>query len=278
MNTLTRLTIWSVVLAFLLASGLFLGDRITKDSGYVLLAYNSYAVEMSLWTACFVVILGGFILWIIFSFGGFITNIPAKLTTVLRNLSSKRADIRLVHGAFWLRRDDPERALSILQQDAKQESLPALHWVLASEAARRLERHEQSTDYLKTAELLMKRIPGEATALPMMPQTFKSLLKSLKKKWREDWVYHLEFVGTEDALTRLSALSALSNEESLALEVVLARLAMVLELQAEAAHHIKRAKVIDAEHPLVVCLDLENQFGRTAHLEVLRNYLLNEAV
>lgn len=227
MSVLARLVIWLVVLAGLLGLGLFLGDRIKKDSGYVLLAYDVYTIEMSLWTACVVVIFSGLFLWVIFGFSGFLGNIPLRLNSAWRSLGSKRANTRLVQGALWLRRDNPERALSVLQQDTKQESFPALHWLLASEAARRLDRPEQSTTYLEIAESLMNKVPSQVPPSPMMPQTFKALLKYLKKNWREDWVYHLEFVGNEDALTRLSELNDLSNYESLALEVVLARLALV---------------------------------------------------
>ena len=277
MSVVIRLIIWLAVLGSLLAVGLFLGDRVQRDAGYVLVAYDVYTIEMSLWTAFIAVVLSVFLIWAIFEFGGFLKNIPSQLSFSWQSLGSKRADIRLVQGAFWLRHDDPERAFSILQQGAKRESLPALHWLLASEAARRLDRKEQSSEYLLLAESLMNKVPKQIALSPKMPQTFKLLLTSLKKNWREDWVYQLEFVGNEDAVTRLSELNALLDRDSLALEVVLARLALVLDLQAEAVHHIKRAKKLNSKHPMVACLELEHQFGRTAHLELLRSHLLQSA-
>ena len=273
MSLVMRLMLWFVILACLLALGLLLGDRIQNDAGYALLAYGEYSIEMSIWTACIALIVVAGALWIVFGLSGFLSNVPVKLILLWRSIGLKRADTRLVQGAFWLRQDNPGLALSVLQRDARQESLPALHWLLASEAARRLDLFEESAAYLETAESMMIKVPKQI-APTLMPQTFRGLVRSLKKNWREDWAFQLEIIGDEDALTRLSALNALSNYRSLALEVVLARLALASDLMVEATHHIDRARQLDAQHPLVICLDLESQFGRTPDLELLRTYLL----
>ena len=58
MSRLIRLSIWLGILGALLALGLYLGDRVKADPGYVLFAYGGYTIEMSLWAfvICFLAI------------------------------------------------------------------------------------------------------------------------------------------------------------------------------------------------------------------------------
>ena len=49
MSRAVRVAIWIIGFGALLALGLYLGDRVKADSGYVLFAYGGYTVEMSLW-------------------------------------------------------------------------------------------------------------------------------------------------------------------------------------------------------------------------------------
>lgn len=275
MSRLIRLIVWIAVLTGLLALGLYLGDRVQADPGYVLFAYGGYTLEMSLWTAAVVFLLLMVAAWVLLGVGGALGRTPFALFQAWGRVRHRRADGRLVEGALWLRRDQPERALAVLKQDATSESLPALHWLLASEAARRLEQNEVSTQYLETAEELMRRVPKpvvEARA----PEQFHTLLKSLKKHWREDWALQLESVGDEAPLERLSALTSLVKQhpESVALAIVEARLAMAAELEAEAKHHIARAVTLSPDHPLVLALQIEVAGGRTPALDQLRRRII----
>lgn len=275
MSRLIRLLVWIAVLAGLLALGLYLGDRVQNDPGYVLLAYGGYTMEMSIWTGAivFLVLMVG--AWVLLGVGGALGRAPFALFDAWGRARHRRADGRLVEGALWLRRDQPEKALAVLQHDARSESLPALHWLLASEAARRLAQNEVSERYLETAENMMRRVPKpvlEAQA----PEQFHALVKALKKQWREDWALQLESVGQETPLERLSALAALVKQhpESLALAIVEARLALSADLDAEAKHHMARASALNPDHPLVLALQIEAASGRTPALDQLRRRLI----
>ena len=232
---------------------------------------------MSLWAfvICFLAITVS--LWVLFGLGGALGRLPLNLLRAWARMRHRNADCRLVEGALWLRRDEPARALSVLKKDASSESLPALHWLLASEAARRLEQLDDSKRYLESAERLMASIPKSIQQDPM-PTEFKRLLKSVKKQWREDWVLGLETVGDDDPLARLASLTSLAktNADSVALEVVQARLALASGLEAEARHHIDRANQLDPTNPLVLLLRVESDTGRTAALEDLRHRLLQD--
>lgn len=279
MSRFIRLLVWVLVLAGMLAAGLYLGDRVQADPGYVLLAYGGYTVEMSIWTASILFVLLMVGLWLVLGVGGALGRAPFAVWGVLGRARHRRADGRLVEGALWLRRDQPARAMAVLKQDAASESLPALHWLLASEAARRLDQAEASAQYLETAEELMRRIPKPVLeAAP--PEQFHALLKALKKHWREDWVLRLESVGDEPPLARLSALTALVKQhpESLALAIVETRLAMAADLEAEAKHHMARAVALDATHPLVLALHIEADSGRTPALESLRHRIIEAGI
>ena len=148
MSSFLRTSIWVLVLGTLLALGLYLGDRVKTDPGYVLFAYGGYAVEMSLWVFLIVLIVFTVGFWIVFGLGGALGRFPTNVVRAWARIRHKKADLRLIEGALWLRRDEPSRALSVLQKDARSESLPALHWLLASEAARRLEKLDESQRYL----------------------------------------------------------------------------------------------------------------------------------
>lgn len=273
-----RLATALVVLAGLLALGLALGERIQHDPGYVLLAYDGLTVEMSLWTALAVLICVVVVSWIGFGLSGWVGQMPFRAWQVWTQARHKRADRRLVEGALWLRRDQPEKALAVLKHEADSESLPALHWVLASEAARRLDQPEDSEAFLQTAEQLMRKVPKLPVAIEA-PTGFKALVKSLRKQWREEWAWRLETTGDETPLERLAVLAQLTQDhpESVALAVVEARLALASDLEAEAKHHIERARAIDSDHPMVLLVQLEQAHGRSLVLDALRDRLLESA-
>lgn len=278
MSRLLRISIWVSVLGALLAFGLYLGDRVKADPGYVLFAYGGFTIEMSLWAfiILFIAVTVGF--WIVFGLGSALGRLPLGVFRAWGRMRHRKADSRLIEGALWLRRDEPARALAVLKKDASSESLPALHWLLASEAARRLEELDESERYLEAAEQLMASIPKAIEHDPK-PTAFKPLMKALKKQWREDWALALETVGDEDALSRLALLNPLAkaHTDSLALEIVQARLAMAAGLDAEAKHHIERANALDSDNPLVNLLHVEIESGRTEALEMLRRRLIEDA-
>ena len=278
MSRLLRISIWVTVLGALLAFGLYLGDRVKADPGYVLFAYGGFTIEMSLWAfiILFIAVTVGF--WIVFGLGSALGRLPLGVFRAWGRMRHRKADSRLIEGALWLRRDEPARALAVLKKDASSESLPALHWLLASEAARRLEELDESERYLEAAEQLMASIPKAIEHDPK-PTAFKPLMKALKKQWREDWALALETVGDEDALSRLALLNPLAkaHTDSLALEIVQARLAMAAGLDAEAKHHIERANALDSDNPLVNLLHVEIESGRTEALEMLRRRLIEDA-
>ena len=277
MSRAVRVAIWIIGFGALLALGLYLGDRVKADSGYVLFAYGGYTVEMSLWAFIVLFLAVTVILWILFGLGGALGRLPQNAWKAWGRMRHRKADSRLIEGALWLRRDEPERALSVLKKDASSESLPALHWLLASEAARRLEQLDESERYLESAERLMANIPKAIEHDPR-PSEFKPLMKALKKEWREDWALALETIG-DDALSRLATLNSLTkvHTDSVALAIVQARLAMAAGLDAEAKHHIDRANQLDSDHPLVHLLSIEAESGRTAALEQLRRRLIEDA-
>ena len=278
MSRLLRISIWVSVLGALLAVGLYLGDRVKADPGYVLFAYGGYTVEMSLWAFIILFIAVTVVLWSVFGLGSALGRLPLSVFRAWGRMRHRKADSRLIEGALWLRRDEPARALAVLKKDASSESLPALHWLLASEAARRLEQLDESERYLEAAEQLMASIPKAIEHDPK-PTEFKSLLKALKKQWREDWALALETVGDEDALSRLALLNPLAkaHTDSVALEIVQARLAMATGLDAEAKHHIARANDLDSDNPLVHLLRVEIESGKTEALEKLRRRLIEDA-
>ena len=198
MSRAVKITTWITGFGALLALGLYLGDRVKADSGYVLFAYGGYTVEMSLWAFIVLFLAVTVILWIVFGLGGALGRLPQNAWKAWGRMRHRKADSRLIEGALWLRRDEPERALSVLKKDASSESLPALHWLLASEAARRLEYFDESERYLESAERLMANIPKAIEHDPR-PSEFKPLMKALKKEWREDWALTLETIDDGDA-------------------------------------------------------------------------------
>ena len=275
MSQFFRLTAWITTFATLLGLGLYLGDRVKADPGYVLFAYGGFTVEMSFWTFLIIFTGSAISFWLFFGLGGELGRLPMRIWGAWDRMRHRRADFRLIESALWLRRDEPELALSLLKRDARSESIPALHWILASEAARRLNQPDESEKYLASAERLMEIIPNTIARDPM-PKEFKSLVKALKKDWREDWALGLETVGQEEPLTRLTLLNqmARTQPDSVALGIVQGRLALASDLEAEAQHHISRVKELDPLNPLVLALVLEAETSRSASLEDLRRRLI----
>ena len=276
MSQFFRLTAWITSFATLLGLGLYLGDRVKADPGYVLFAYGGYTIEMSIWIFLICSLAVTFIVWLFFGLSGALGRLPGHVWSIWDRMRHRRTDFRLTESALWLRRDEPGQALSLLKSHFGRKSKPALHYILASEAARRLNQTDESEKYLKSAERLMKRVP-DIIRRDSMPKEFKTLIRALKKDWREDWALGLETIGGEEPLSRLALLKQLANSQtnSVALEIVQGRLALICGLEAEAKHHVDRALLLDPLNPLVMVLALEAETSRSDILEKLRYHLVN---
>lgn len=269
-----RVGVRVLLFAVLVAGGIWLGQQVMADPGYVLFSVGGYAVEMSFWVFMVTFVVGTVSVWFLTGLVWRTGQLPIVMWRALGSLRRDRADRRVAEGALWLQRGDPARALTLLTKDHVTESAPAVHWILAAMAAAQLEDSEGAQRYLARAETLMTKIPKPVlSSLP--PTDFKGLVRALTKHWQEDWVLLATHLEIQDPLTRLRELTRFEKRhaDSPMLALAQAKLARLAGLDAEAAHYRNRAQTLAPDDPKVLLEAVEAAVGPHPALQNLATVL-----
>lgn len=274
MSRWMRLGVRLLVFVLLVSGGIWLGQQVMADPGYVLFALGGYAVEMSFWVFLVTLLLVTVSLWFLAGLVWRTSQLPGAMWRAFTFLRRDRADRRVAEGALWLQRGDPARALTLLTRDHVNESAPAVHWILAAMAAAQLDDSEGAQRYLSRAEALMTKVPKPVlSAAP--PTDFKGLVRALNKQWQDDWVLLATRLEAQDPLTRLRELQRFEkrHSESPMLALAQAKLARLAGLEAEAAHYRSRAQTIAPEDPRILLEVVEAAVGPHPALQDLATVL-----
>lgn len=139
-----------IALLIFLAVGAWLGEKMIKDSGYVLIAYDQTTIETSLWVLLVVCIVGFILLhWLINLLTH--TRLPTARLHAWREHRNQRISRRkTLKGLTLLSEGNWAQAQKQLAQAAEKSDLPLINYLSAARAA-----HEQNNDQA-TDELLQK--------------------------------------------------------------------------------------------------------------------------
>lgn len=136
----------------LLMGCLVLANVMVSDTGYVLLAYENYTFESTLWGLCLIILLVMTGLWLVsnlvrmmFGATSFIYPFSAKAKQRHARKLSMRGFAEFTHG-HW------KKAEKLLSQAAEAGETPLLAYLAAARAAHEAGNHDACADYLRRAD------------------------------------------------------------------------------------------------------------------------------
>ncbi len=139
-----------LLLLVVLAAGAWVGEKMVKDPGYVLISYDESTIETSLWVLLVVLTLGFVALhWAVNIF--FKARFPtAKFREWRERRDARQAQGKTLKGLLALSEGRWWKAQRLLSQSAESSGQPLINYIAAARAA-----HEQGED--KTADELLQK-------------------------------------------------------------------------------------------------------------------------
>ena len=139
-----------LLLLLFLAAGAWLGEKMIKDSGYVLVAYDQTTIETSLWVLVVLCVVSFVILHLLINLLTRTRFPTAKLHAWKEHRNQRISRRKTLKGLTLLSEGNWAQAQKQLAQAAEKSDLPLINYLSAARAA-----HEQNNDQA-TDELLQK--------------------------------------------------------------------------------------------------------------------------
>lgn len=156
-----RAYLW-VVLAIVAAT--LLGIAVARHSGYVLIAYDTFRYESSLWATLGLLVAIVLVLWLIRLLVGIVLTSSGVVNPWSRRNRSKRTRLAIEQGQLDLAEGRWASAQRHLQRAAEAERQPLLYYLGAARAANELGRREDSDSLLERA---LERQPQAELAIAL---------------------------------------------------------------------------------------------------------------
>ncbi|MBV6751289.1 heme biosynthesis protein HemY [Pseudomonas chlororaphis] len=138
-----------LVLVVAIAAGL--GYAISRHAGYVLIAYDSFRYESSLWAFLAVLLLAWLVLWLVKFLVGLVTTSGSVANPWSRRNRSRRTQVAIEQGQMDLAEGRWASAQRHLQRAAEAERQPLLYYLGAARAANEQGKHEECDSLLERA-------------------------------------------------------------------------------------------------------------------------------
>ena len=158
-----------VILLIAIVLGGLVGTLIVRDPGYVLVSYETYVLETSLWVALIILVL----LYIasrliaLMLRGGLQTSVGLSNWRLGRRTSAARS--KTLRGLLLLTEGQYLEAKKLLLAGADQVDLPIVNQLLAARASHKLGQHAESEKLLNQVKL---SVPGAKFAVALMDIEF----------------------------------------------------------------------------------------------------------
>lgn len=138
-----------IFIILLLAVGL--GFLIQQDAGYVLIAYNHWTIETSLWVAIVATVMLFAVLYLIIRLFSHTRALGGKMSSWTQSRSRSRAAQLTHQGLCELAEGYWKKAEQNLLKAAKLNRQPLIHYLAAARAAQGLNQGERRDQHLRTA-------------------------------------------------------------------------------------------------------------------------------
>ncbi len=142
-----KLFIFITVVLFSILLGLY----IKQDSGYILISYKTWIIELSLWLGVIFILLTVVVMHKLLSFLSFILDIPQRTKLWFRNHQQKKAYSQTSDGLLKLAEGNYKKAEKLLIRAAKNQYKPLINYLTAARAAQGLFDINKRDEYLRKA-------------------------------------------------------------------------------------------------------------------------------
>ena len=158
-----------IILLIAIVLGGLVGTLIVRDPGYVLVSYETYVLETSLWVALIILVLAyvAIRLTALLLKGGLRTSVGLSNWRVGRRTNAARS--KTLRGLLLLTEGQYMEAKKLLLAGADQVDLPIVNQLLAAQAAHKLEQHAESDKLLTQVR---HTVPGAKFAVALMDIEF----------------------------------------------------------------------------------------------------------
>ncbi len=137
------------LIALAAAAGLVI--LIEQDPGYMLIAWGSYTVEMTVWIALATIVAILLVIWLIVSLLRRTFAMGRAVQTVVVQQSEKRAQQQTARGLIAFIEGNWERSRELLLTSSDKSETPLLNYLIAARASHQLGDLGQRGEYLKHA-------------------------------------------------------------------------------------------------------------------------------
>jgi HemY protein len=140
------------------------GLAISRHAGYVLIAYDSFRYESSLWAALALLVFGVLLVWLIRGLVSLLTTSGGVVNPWSRRNRSRRVQVAIEQGQLDLAEGRWASAQRHLHRAAEAEGQPLLYYLGAARAANEQDRYEDSDNLLERA---LERQPHAELAIAL---------------------------------------------------------------------------------------------------------------
>jgi HemY protein len=140
------------------------GLAISRHAGYVLIAYDSFRYESSLWAALALLVFGVLLVWLIRGLVSLLTTSGGVVNPWSRRNRSRRVQVAIEQGQLDLAEGRWASAQRHLHRAAEAEGQPLLYYLGAARAANEQGRYEDSDNLLERA---LERQPHAELAIAL---------------------------------------------------------------------------------------------------------------
>lgn len=153
-----------VIVFVLIVVAAVVGIAISRHAGYVLIAYDSFRYESSLWATLALLVAIGLLIWLVRGLVGLLTTSGGLVNPWSRRNRSRRVQVAIEQGQMDLAEGRWASAQRHLHRAAEAERQPLLYYLGAARAANEQGRYEDSDALLERA---LERQPQAELAIAL---------------------------------------------------------------------------------------------------------------
>ncbi|MDF1653990.1 MAG: heme biosynthesis HemY N-terminal domain-containing protein [Coxiellaceae bacterium] len=140
-----------IITLIILGIGIWLGILMHHDSGYVLIAYNHWSLETSIWVAIVTVLITVVVLYLLVKLINGLLNLSGRYRRWCGNYRTSKSQRLTQSGLCLLAEGNWKKAEDALTKAAVNQPAPLINYLASARAAQELQSFQKRDEYLKIA-------------------------------------------------------------------------------------------------------------------------------
>lgn len=140
-----------IITVLVLAIGIWLGIMVHHDSGYVLVAYQHWSIESSLWVAVAALVVFVLVLYLLVRLLSWLLNLSSRYRRWSGNHRAQKSQQQTQAGLCLLAEGSWKKAEETLIKAASHQTAPLINYLASARAAQELQDFPKRDEYLKIA-------------------------------------------------------------------------------------------------------------------------------